>query len=94
MKTLEVESKESPAKGISSMRSFVDTIQLLLNTLNHVLIGFVFVYTVWVCYKNGFQLIFTWHVMLCVFGVSFTWEQMFAIMGQVETRLSQIYLEL
>lgn len=68
MKTLEVESKESPAKGTSSMRSFVDTIQLLLNTLNHVLIGFVFVYTVWVCYKNGFQLIFTWHVMLCVFG--------------------------
>lgn len=68
MKTLEVESKDALTKESAPKRTLVETVQLLLNTLNHALIGFVFMYTVWVCYKNGFQLIFTWHVLLCVFG--------------------------
>ncbi|EAT46444.1 AAEL002406-PA [Aedes aegypti] len=67
MKNLTVESKESLAEKRTE-RSLVDTAKLLLNTLNHVFVGFVFIYTIWVCYRNGFEKLFTWHVILCVFG--------------------------
>ncbi|XP_055599093.1 transmembrane reductase CYB561D2-like [Uranotaenia lowii] len=40
----------------------------VLNTVNHMFIGFVCIYTAWICYVNGFEKIFTWHVLLCVFG--------------------------
>ncbi|XP_062551466.1 transmembrane reductase CYB561D2-like isoform X2 [Armigeres subalbatus] len=52
----------------SARPSILDTAKLIFNTLNHVFIGFVFIYTIWICYKNGFELVFTWHVILCVFG--------------------------
>lgn len=66
MKTLAVCSVDSVA--IKSERTLVDTVKLLLNTINHVFIGFVFIYTCWICSRNGFQLVFTWHVILCMFG--------------------------
>lgn len=70
MKNLVVGSDDSVA--IKSERTLVDTVKLLLNTVNHVFIGFVFIYTMWICSRNGFQLIFTWHVILSVLGVRIT----------------------
>lgn len=66
MRNLAIDSTESIA--IKSERTVVETIKLVLNTINHVFIGIIFVYTCWICYRNGFELIFTWHVILCMFG--------------------------
>ncbi|XP_053696075.1 transmembrane reductase CYB561D2-like [Sabethes cyaneus] len=49
-------------------KSRLETFKRALTFLNHILISFTFLYTVWICWKNGFEKIFTWHVILCVFG--------------------------
>ncbi|XP_055539036.1 probable transmembrane reductase CYB561D1 [Wyeomyia smithii] len=64
MENLAIESK--PATTPKSIN--LETLKRLLNILNHVLIGLTFLYTMWICRKNGLEKIFTWHVILCVFG--------------------------
>ncbi|XP_058815762.1 transmembrane reductase CYB561D2-like [Topomyia yanbarensis] len=66
MENLAVDSKNADSKKAKSV--CLETAQLLLNTINHIFIGFVFIYTAWICWKNGFEKVFTWHVILCVFG--------------------------
>ncbi|XP_058446193.1 transmembrane reductase CYB561D2-like [Malaya genurostris] len=65
MESLGIDSKNPDGKSKSVA---LETAKLLLNTINHIFIGFVFIYTTWICWKNGFEKVFTWHVFLCVFG--------------------------
>lgn len=56
--------------GSDAKVTWVDTVKFVVNTITHVLIGFVFIYTIWVCWKYGLEQIFAWHVVLCMTGVS------------------------
>ncbi|XP_001848092.2 cytochrome b561 domain-containing protein 2 [Culex quinquefasciatus] len=54
--------------GSDAKVTWVDTVKFVVNTITHVLIGFVFIYTIWVCWKYGLEQIFAWHVVLCMTG--------------------------
>lgn len=74
MKSLVVDSPSGSSAGsdqdLSARSSWFDTAKFVLNTVNHIFIGFVFIYTVWICWKYGLEKIFAWHVLLCMTGVS------------------------
>uniref|UniRef100_A0A6E8VZ73 ascorbate ferrireductase (transmembrane) n=2 Tax=Anopheles coluzzii TaxID=1518534 RepID=A0A6E8VZ73_ANOCL len=40
----------------------------IFNTLNHTMIGVVCIYTSWLCWINGFEKLYTWHVFLTLIG--------------------------
>lgn len=52
-----------------SASSLWTKIQLYVNTINHVLIGFITIYMSIICYRAGGAL-FNWHAWLCMIGVS------------------------
>lgn len=52
----------------SGRSSWIDTVKFVVNTITHVFIGFVFIYTMWICWKYGLEKIFAWHVVLCMTG--------------------------
>lgn len=56
------------SKPVTLKRSGLESFKRSMNILNHTLIGFTLVYTLWVCCKNGLDKFFTWHVILCVLG--------------------------
>ncbi|XP_055633270.1 uncharacterized protein LOC129773653 [Toxorhynchites rutilus septentrionalis] len=66
MNNLLVEEEHNQRHATRSV--FVNAIKTLPNIFNHLFIATVFFYTVWACWKNGFEKLFTWHVLLCVFG--------------------------
>uniref|UniRef100_A0A182QCV0 ascorbate ferrireductase (transmembrane) n=1 Tax=Anopheles farauti TaxID=69004 RepID=A0A182QCV0_9DIPT len=40
----------------------------IFNTFNHIMIGVVCIYTSWLCWINGFDKLYTWHVFLTLIG--------------------------
>ncbi|XP_035905429.1 cytochrome b561 domain-containing protein 2-like [Anopheles stephensi] len=40
----------------------------IFNTINHTMIGVVCIYTSWLCWINGFENLYTWHVFLTLIG--------------------------
>lgn len=49
-------------------RSFLQKLEICLNTLNHVCIGICAFYNIWYCVNYGFEKDHTWHVFCCSLG--------------------------
>lgn len=54
--------------------SWLDMCQIYLNTVNHMVIAVVSIYTTWLCVQQGFRNdgwpAWNWHTWLCTIGVS------------------------
>ncbi|XP_053692040.1 uncharacterized protein LOC128740521 [Sabethes cyaneus] len=61
----------------SSTETTVKYVEVLFNTINHVLIGYVTIYLSYVSYMNGFSNIFSWHIFLCAIGYHFFMAESF-----------------
>ncbi|XP_055643502.1 uncharacterized protein LOC129779816 [Toxorhynchites rutilus septentrionalis] len=61
----------------SSVESVAKYSEVLFNTLNHVLIGYVTIYLSYVSYMSGFGDMFTWHIFLCSVGYQFFMAESF-----------------
>ncbi|XP_055549305.1 uncharacterized protein LOC129732441 [Wyeomyia smithii] len=61
----------------SSAETTVKYVEVLFNTINHVLIGYVTIYLSYVSYMNGFSNLFTWHIFLCAIGYHFFMAESF-----------------
>ncbi|XP_058455895.1 uncharacterized protein LOC131433101 [Malaya genurostris] len=66
---------EEPQK--SSVETKVKYLEVLFNTINHALIGYVTIYLSYVSYMNGFEHLFTWHIFLCAVGYHFFMAESF-----------------
>lgn len=62
----------------SSLESVVRYVEVLFNTINHMLIGYVTIYFSYMTYMNGFKGVLTWHMFLCAVGVCFKVEPKFS----------------
>lgn len=60
----------SPEQATKMSNRFTwQSIQLVFNVINHILILIVSIYMAYVAYSNG-NLAISWHVFLCTIGVS------------------------
>ncbi|XP_049536865.1 transmembrane reductase CYB561D2-like [Anopheles darlingi] len=57
------EKAKEPAKN-----EWLLMLEGIFNTINHVMIGVVCIYTSRLCWINGFSKLYTWHVFLCLLG--------------------------
>lgn len=53
---------------MTESRSFLQKVDVCLNTLNHVFIGICAFYNIWYCINYGFDKPHTWHVLCCSLG--------------------------
>ncbi|XP_055636078.1 uncharacterized protein LOC129775396 [Toxorhynchites rutilus septentrionalis] len=61
----------------NSSGKVVEYSEVLFNTINHVLIGYVTIYWSYISYMNGFGEIFSWHMLLCTSGYHFFMAESF-----------------
>ncbi|XP_058123880.1 transmembrane reductase CYB561D2-like [Anopheles ziemanni] len=55
-------------KKSSSPNEWLSMVDGIFNTINHTMIGVVCIYTSWLCWINGFDKLYTWHVFLTLIG--------------------------
>lgn len=70
MKEAQPETQSVPAQTPVESRNMIwQSIQIVFNVLNHILISIASIYMTYVAYSNG-NLAISWHVFLCTIGVS------------------------
>ncbi|XP_055596573.1 transmembrane reductase CYB561D2-like [Uranotaenia lowii] len=74
-----------PAEGMAEDQSasggkFVKNVELMFNTINHVLMGYVTIYLSYISYMNGFGNLFSWHIFLSSVGYTFFMTESFMVM--------------